>query len=563
MHSKSPEIKKTFIDLVLENAETAFEKLKNKRLSDKELGDKGLDVTKRGKELLKEIKSIDDKTGNNKFQTFIEESIDFQNLKSQFFEIDLCATYYDNINIKEDIEDELYSTIDKMNKRIDELKKSIKEWPGKGKRDDWKTIKNILALFGILNTIKRQQVGCNITESELSGGGLVRGSNDHIIQRDYRKDNVAAETAGKILIYKVAEKATHKHLDELKREINLMRDLCECSNILKFYGYCKRSGGGLSVISEWADYNLQAYLNDHQLDPTEKLSIARGIANALSYCHEKDILHYDIRTWSSPERIHGEQYGKSSDVYSFALVMWAIEYQQTPFITLTSKEEIKLQIFKNKDRLELTAVDGIPDEYNDIIKNSWNHNPSERYDMKKISGLLDRLDLKHFSGQDADDLLDFNITNIDINQYPSKSDKIEEGIGHHKNKRYEDAWNLFNECYNDKPEDPYENFWVGFYYFKGHYVEQNLQEGMKFLRKASELHNPDAQYWYALALLNSSDEFEGDGYEAAMKYLRISATLNEKALKVLGRIVQTGSYGQNANDLVGQAMINKANHMKN
>ncbi|CAG8807474.1 16040_t:CDS:1, partial [Racocetra fulgida] len=110
---------------------------------------------------------------------------------------------------------------------------------------------------------------------------------------------------------------------------------------------------------------------------------------------------------------------------------------------------------------------------------------------------------------------------------------------------------------------PYANFWVGFYYFKGHYVEPNLQEGMKFLKKASELHHTEAQYWYALALLNSSDEFEGDGYEAAMKYLRISASLNERALKVLGRIVQTGSYGQKANYLVGKAMIDKALNMRN
>ncbi|CAG8816861.1 40275_t:CDS:2, partial [Gigaspora margarita] len=520
----------------------------------------------RSKKLLNENINIDDKVSKNgkdvnkdckyrpnEFQTFIDESINFKNIKNKLFEFDLYIYY----TIKEDYltkdrmvinDKEIIRLMNEIKSMIDEFKNSIKEWRVEVKpKNLWKKFRNKAMCLTSFLQIPQQKYDFKITEGELSGGRLVRGSNEHIVQRNYREQ-------------KVAEKTTDKPLHELKKEIYFMRNLRECSNILEFHGYCRRSND-LSVISEWADYNLQTYLNDHVLNPSEKLSIARGIASALDFCHEKKILHHDIRT--------------------FALVMWAILYQQMPFITLTSKEEIRRQIL-DKNRPELATVDGILVEYQKIIEKSWSHEPSARQNMKTILEHLNRLDLENFSDfsdQDADDYFDFNSTNIDpttatilkskefemchrYSQYPSKSKEIEQGIEYHKDKKYEDSWNIFKEYCHLKPKDPHANFWVGFYYLKGHYVKKDIQEGLKYLKKASELQHPDAQYWYSLTLLNNSIEFENDGYETAMKYLRISALTNYKALEVLGRIVQTGIYGRKANYLVGKAMIDEAQNMK-
>ncbi|CAG8786367.1 6526_t:CDS:2, partial [Gigaspora margarita] len=533
-----------------------------------DLRTRGLDVIKYSRDFLKEIEGLilNGSQPPNEFQTFIDESIKFRNIKNKLLEFDLYIYYIykqnsftkDGMEIKDGIviknNEEIIRLMDEIKSMIDEFKNSIKEGRVEVKpKNRWNQIRNMARFL-------QQKCDFKITEGELSGGRLVRGSNEHIVQRNYREQ-------------KVAEKAINKSLHELKKEIYFMRNLLDCSNILEFHGYCHRSYD-LSVILEWADYNLQAYLNDHILNPSEKLSIARGIASALDFCHEKKILHHDIRTWSSPERIRGEKYYQPSEVYSFALVMWAILYQQTPFITITSKKEIKHQILDQK-RPELTNVDGIPVEYQEIIKKSWSHNPSARQDMKTILNHLNRLDLENFSDlsdQDADDYFDFNSANIDPatatilkskdSQYPSKSKEIEQGIEYHKDKKYEDSWNIFKEYCHLKPKDPHANFWVGFYYLKGHYVKKDIQEGLKYLKKASELQHPDAQYWYSLTLLNNSIKFENDGYETAMKYLRISALTNYKALEVLGRIVQTGIYGRKANYFVGKAMIDEAQNMK-
>ncbi|CAG8722557.1 9753_t:CDS:2 [Dentiscutata erythropus] len=613
-HVKST-VKSECVDLsgANQNLKIAEEKLKNFKNND--LSARGLEVIKYGQDLLKEIEKLillndsrskgslnkniniekdvnrNCKHRQSEFQIFIEESITFRKIKNKFLEFDLCTYYYST-------EEEINGIKDLIN----EFKGSIEDWKNKGKpRSRWKKVRTRALSLASFLLVSKKQIDFEITEEKLLGGGLVRGSNDHIIQRNY-------------LEHKVAEKIiTDKSLNELEKEIDFMQNLSECSNILEFYGYCRRPNG-LSIISEWAFCNLQAYLNDHLLEPTEKLSIARGIASALDYCHEKNVLHYDIRTsnillneflqpklynfraneestssaplsilrWSSPERFCGEKYSKASEVYSFVLVMWAIVYQQMPFITLNSKEEIKRQILDNKNRPELTTVDGIPAEYQEIIKKSWSHNPSARDNMKIILEHLNKLDLESFSdisNQDADDYFDFNSASMDpatatilkskefemfrrYSQYSSKSEQIEQGIEHHKYRKYEDSWNIFKDYCDLKPEDPHANFWVGFYYLKGHYVKKDLQEGLKYLKKASELQHPDAQYWYALTLLNSSDKFENDGCETAMKYLRISALTNYKALVVLGRIVQTGIYGRKANYLVGKAMIDEAHNME-
>ena len=66
--------------------------------------------------------------------------------------------------------------------------------------------------------------------------------------------------------------------------------------ILYSHGYCLRPTG-FSLISEWQEYNLRTILTEKpdSLDWRNKLCISLGVANAIKYCHEQNILHYDLR----------------------------------------------------------------------------------------------------------------------------------------------------------------------------------------------------------------------------------------------------------------------------
>ncbi|CAJ0758299.1 8828_t:CDS:2 [Entrophospora sp. SA101] len=117
-------------------------------------------------------------------------------------------------------------------------------------------------------------------------------------------------------------------------------------------GYCQRSTV-LYLISQWGEYNLKTILAERpgRLSWSEKLSISHGIANAIKFCHDQNILHYDLQSdnifldlhfqpklynfrtekespiilksandpvderWSAPERLNGKEYTKASEIY--------------------------------------------------------------------------------------------------------------------------------------------------------------------------------------------------------------------------------------------------------
>ncbi|CAG8723006.1 758_t:CDS:2, partial [Funneliformis caledonium] len=230
----------------------------------------------------------------------------------------------------------------------------------------------------------------------------------------------------------VAEKVVGKFekndpkLNELQDEINYLKSLSECENILKFHGLIRRNTSW-SVIMKWGEYKLQPYLEKHpNMEWTKKLLIARGIANALNFIHTKDILHYDIRSdniyldtllqpklcgfriakdspiilnsandktnsrWTPPEKFREEEYTKASEIYSFSLILWEIINHKLPFHTVDPKD-IKIKVL-NGEHPQPETINNVPVEYQEIMKKGWDSNPSKRPTIQKVSNVLNKLD---------------------------------------------------------------------------------------------------------------------------------------------------------------------------
>jgi len=60
-----------------------------------------------------------------------------------------------------------------------------------------------------------------------------------------------------------------------------------------------QDSGSLYMITQWCENgNLKDYLKNApaNLDWSIKLKIATGIANGLVFCHDREVLHHDLRS---------------------------------------------------------------------------------------------------------------------------------------------------------------------------------------------------------------------------------------------------------------------------
>ncbi|CAB5391756.1 unnamed protein product [Rhizophagus irregularis] len=622
---------KKFLDSIISDFETSK--------YNRDLCPEGLKVAKRCKDVLNEIDNISTNPNTpspspnvprDDFMNYVENSKELQRLGDCLWKLSAFTNYVftNSVNTYEERE-KFEKLIEELEIKTTEFQNIIIDW--KLKRSRWSSAikKKIKALGKFSSTLKQKSLDAMVkdslnlkipiecikvsynfnglqtfdTSSAAEVNPIFRGSRNHIKLCWYEGTRRIAEK--KVGNFSVND----EKYKEMIGEIKFMKDLSSCNNILTIFGYCQRPSG-FSIISRWEDYNLQTYLAESKdLDWIEKLSIARGIANALNYCHKKDILHYDIRTenillnqhfeprlfnfridkkstapldvrYNSPERIRGERYTKASEIYSFAMVLWEIQHHELPYNKLTS-EEISEKILKGEYPPQ-KPVHGTPVEFQNIIERAWAHDPEERSNMEKLYNRLDILDSRNLLNQNVElisynkeeESIDDNSTEgLESPKIIGKIPDIARGIKYHQNKQYKMAWKIFEE-YESKSNDIDGKYWVGYYYLKGWHEgtkgTPNSRASVSFLKLAAESGHADAQYYYALAIINygtaAKEHRDKDRTKIALDYLKSSAKQDHPdALKMLGGIINKGQYpryGLSKDVMIGKAMIEKSRNLR-
>nr|CAG8514467.1 7121_t:CDS:2 [Entrophospora candida] len=260
----------------------------------------------------------------------------------------------------------------------------------------------------------------------------IKGSKNHIKKKLYVNYKLVAEK-------KIGKLFKEQQLTELKKEILFMQDLSKNFHILDFYGYSNNNNSkDYFVISQWMQYNLKDYLATNPTIPwPTKLSISRGIADALTSCHQKRILHYNIKSenvlldenlqpklynfgtkkelsvmlksvnnlnslsiaWCAPEVLSSENiiksYNSASEVYSFAVLLWEISSHKLPFNQITSSRDITTKVLLG-DRPEPKCVEGTPKKFQSLIEKGWSHLANKRPTIQTIFQSLNTFDPSTF-----------------------------------------------------------------------------------------------------------------------------------------------------------------------
>ncbi|KAH0788075.1 TKL family protein kinase [Histomonas meleagridis] len=155
-----------------------------------------------------------------------------------------------------------------------------------------------------------------------------------------------------------------------------------------------------------------------QIDNTQKTIIAMCIANGMASLHELSIIHRDLKSlnilldnnclpkiidfgisrfrgqqdelvtvtigtphWMAPEMFHSEHYDNKVDVYSFAILLWEMLTEETPFEGLTLFQ-IMLGVTQNNQRPPLP--DDVPDGLRQLIENCWENDPKDRPTFSEV-----------------------------------------------------------------------------------------------------------------------------------------------------------------------------------
>ncbi|CAB5356950.1 unnamed protein product [Rhizophagus irregularis] len=175
--------------------------------------------------------------------------------------------------------------------------------------------------------------------------------------------------------------------------------------------------------------DLQTYLknNFNSLTWDDKKKLAFQIADGLNYLHNENILHRDLHSknivihennakimdfgisknqnnqtstayvgnfgvvaYMEPKRFVDPNfpYIKSSDIYSFGVLMWEISSGYPPFKDNDNKVALAVSI--SNGAREVTIL-GTPKEYEKLYKNCWNQEPEQRSTINEILDEFERM----------------------------------------------------------------------------------------------------------------------------------------------------------------------------
>jgi serine/threonine protein kinase len=94
---------------------------------------------------------------------------------------------------------------------------------------------------------------------------------------------------------------------------------------------------------------------------------------------------FGVIPYLAPEILLREPYTKSSDIYSFGMIMWEHTTGKKPFHDRPHDHHLMLDIL-NGEKPQIT--DDTPEFYSELMKKCWDHNPDNRPTAKEISDCL-------------------------------------------------------------------------------------------------------------------------------------------------------------------------------
>ncbi|CAG8705719.1 13811_t:CDS:2, partial [Acaulospora morrowiae] len=351
--------------------------------------------------------------------------------------------------------------------------------------------------------------------------------------------------------------------------------------------------------------NLKEVYEKYSIPWGKKLSIALGICRGLVFLNATKIYHHDIRcenilmnsrwepkianfkiarwisgetkkytdpvaslNWMAPEKMKEFEdpnynanpkkyrYTTSCEIFSFGMLLWELKYERKPYENMTVQDLVKHVISGKREKLNCNKLlpHGVEGKYIEIIRLAWEHEPLFRIEMatlfKKMLDInreyreISKFDIniipkeKTPSSKNIVEGIEQNV-NDDIHAYIKVIPPIEDGIKAYESERYDEAWKIFKE--NSELGISTANYWVGRFYWEGLHIKKDKEKALEYYEKAASDANSEAQYTYAVSLIDIYKDKSFQKKAEIIKNLKMAAANgHSKALNLLGHIYLNG-----------------------
>ncbi|POG66832.1 kinase-like domain-containing protein [Rhizophagus irregularis DAOM 181602=DAOM 197198] len=107
-----------------------------------------------------------------------------------------------------------------------------------------------------------------------------------------------------------------------------------------------------------------------------------GISKSAIETSDDDNEVYGIIPYVAPEVFQGQKYTKSSDIYSFGMIMWELMTGRRPFWDRSHDTDLIIEIC---DGLRPPIVTNTPEGYIELMQKCWHSDPNERPSASDIT----------------------------------------------------------------------------------------------------------------------------------------------------------------------------------
>ncbi|KAL3345884.1 hypothetical protein AABB24_024696 [Solanum stoloniferum] len=212
---------------------------------------------------------------------------------------------------------------------------------------------------------------------------------------------------------------------EFSQEVFIMRKIRH-KNVVQFIGACTRSPN-LCIVTEFMTRgSIYTFLHKQRgaFKLPTLLKVAIDVSKGMSYLHQNNIIHRDLKTanllmdehgvvkvgdfgvarvqtqtgvmtaetgtyrWMAPEVIEHKPYDHKADVFSFGIVLWELLTGEIPYAYLTP---LQAAIGVVQQGLRPTIPKSTHPKLAELLEKCWQQDPTQRPDFSEILDILKQL----------------------------------------------------------------------------------------------------------------------------------------------------------------------------